>query len=189
MHTLRRPIITAICTATLLIATAACGGDEADDAEVTPIDGNAVPTMITDSVDSFVSDSGITRYHIVAPLWLMFDKADEPCWKFPESLHLQRYDDNMNVTATVDCDSAVYFTALKLWRLDGNVRMRNLDGDRFLTEQLFWNQQDHTIYSDLFVHIERTDRIMEGYGFISNEQMTRYTLRRPTGIFPVRDRQ
>lgn len=187
MHPLRRLMPAAVATA-LLSATAACGGGDDDAAQPQPVDGNTVPTMVTDSVNSLVSDSGITRYHIVAPLWLMFDKADEPCWKFPESLHLERYDDNMNVTATVDCDSAVYFTAIKLWRLDGNVRMRNLDGDRFLTEQVFWNQQNHTVYSDMFVHIERSDRIMEGYGFISNEQMTRYTLRRPTGIFPVRDR-
>lgn len=172
----------------VLAAATACGADE-DNVEAQPIDGNTVPTMITDSVNSFVSDSGITRYHIVAPTWLMYDKADEPCWKFPESLHLERYDNDMNVTATVDCDSAVYFTALKLWRLDGDVRMRNLDGDRFLTDQLFWNQQSHTVYSDRFVHIERTDRIMEGYGFTSNEQMTVYTLRRPTGIFPIKDKQ
>lgn len=163
-----------------------CSGSE-DNVDPQEIDGNLVPTMVTDSVNSFVSDSGITRYHIVTPLWLMFDKADEPNWKFPESLHLERFDDDMNVTATVDCDSAVYFTRLKLWRLDGNVRMRNLDGDRFLTEQVFWNQTNHSVYSNEFVHIERADRIMEGYGFTSNEQMTRYTLRRPTGIFPVSD--
>lgn len=169
---------------TLWAVTPSCGGNED---EVTPeeMDGNLVPTMITDSVNSFVSDSGITRYHIVAPVWLMFDKADEPCWTFPESLHLERYDDDMNITATVDCDSARYFTRLKLWQLDGNVRMRNLDGDRFFTDQVFWNQNNHRVYSDKFVHIERTDRILEGYGFTSNERMTDYTLRRPTGIFPI----
>lgn len=178
----------AILTSVMLVSAASCGGSEAD-SEPMEVDGNTVPTMITDSVNSLVSDSGITRYHIVAPLWLMFDKADEPCWTFPQSLHLERYDDHMNVTATVDCDSAVYFTRLKLWRLDGDVRMRNLDGDRFMTDQVFWNQTNHSVYSDKFVHIERSDRILEGYGFTSNEQMTDYTLRRPTGIFPIRERR
>lgn len=179
-------IIAAIAVPLIAASLSSCSGSE-DSVDPQEIDGNVVPTMTTDSVNSFVSDSGITRYHIVTPLWLMFDKADEPSWKFPQSLHLERYDDEMNVTATVDCDSATYFTRLKLWRLDGNVRMRNLDGDRFLTEQLFWDQTYHSVYSNEFVHIERTDRIMEGYGFNSNEQMTRYTLRQPTGIFPVSD--
>ena len=63
--------------------------------------------------------------------------------------------------------------------------MRNVDGDRFLTQQLFWDQNARKVYSDSFIHIERSDRIIEGYGFISNEQMTDYTIRRPSGIFPT----
>ena len=84
---------------------AACAGSEVR-VEPEEIDGNKVPTMVTDSVNSFVSDSGITRYHIVAPTWLMFDDADEPYWLFPEGLDMQRYDDDMHVTATLVCDTA-----------------------------------------------------------------------------------
>ncbi len=149
------------------------------------IDGNVTPTMITDSVSSFISDSGITRYHLEAPEWLMFDDADEPFWLFPQGLALEQFDDAMATTSTLVADTARYFSRMKLWKLDGNVRMRNIDGDKFLTEQMFWNQQTHKVYSDSFVHIERSDRIIEGYGFISNEEITAYTIRRPTGIFPT----
>lgn len=162
---------------------AACSGGEDDRAPLP--DGNVTPTMITDSVSSFVSDSGITRYHIEAPLWLMFDEADDPYWLFPQGLHLSRFDDNMSVNATIYADTARYFVRRRLWKLDRNVRMRNLDGDKFLTEQMFWNQNSHRVYSDSFIHIERAQRILEGFGFISNEQITAYTIRRPTGIFPI----
>ena len=73
----------------------------------------------------------------------------------------------------------------RLWRLDGNVVMVNVQGDSFLTQQLFWDQQKRKVYSDSFIHIVRTDRIIEGYGFTSNENMTDYTVNRPTGIIPV----
>lgn len=63
--------------------------------------------------------------------------------------------------------------------------MRNIDGDRFLTQQLFWDQTRQKIYSDSFIHIVRSDRIIEGYGFVSNQNMTAYTVNRPTGIIPV----
>lgn len=142
------------------------------------------PTMVTTNVNSYVSDSGVTRYHLVTDLWLMFDNAEEPYWFFPYGLHLEQLDDSMQVAATVVADSARYLSREKLWRLDGNVRMRNVDGDKFLTQQLFWNQLTHKVYSDSFVHIERTGRILEGYGFESNEQITAYTLHNPTGIFP-----
>lgn len=160
-----------------------CGNDKA--APRQDVDGNVTPTMITDSVNSFISDSGITRYHLVAPEWLMFDEADEPFWLFREGLSLEQFDEHMQTTSTLVSDTARYFSRLKLWKLDGNVRMRNIDGDKFLTEQMFWDQKTHKVYSDSFVHIERNDRVIEGYGFVSNEEITVYTIRRPTGIFPT----
>ena len=57
--------------------------------------------------------------------------------------------------------------------------------DSFLTNQLFWNRTSRKVYSDSFVHIVRTDHILEGYGFESDEQMNAYNLKHPTGIIPV----
>ena len=56
---------------------------------------------------------------------------------------------------------------------------------RFLTPQLFWDQRQHKLYSDSFIHIERPDQVLEGYGFDSNEQLTRYNVRSVSGIFPT----
>ena len=57
--------------------------------------------------------------------------------------------------------------------------------EKFLTQQLFWDQRTHKLYSDSFIHIERTDRVLEGYGFESNEQLTRYTIKKVSSIFPA----
>lgn len=179
---MRSPLPVILITFGLAFA-ASCNEDEGPRPEAP--DGNVTPTMITDSVNSFVSDSGITRYHIEAPLWLMYDEADEPYWIFPDGLKLKRFDDRMKPDAAIQADTARYFSRQKLWKLDGNVRMRNIDGDKFLTEQLFWNQEAHTVYSDSFIHIERSGSILEGFGFNSNEQITTYTIRRPTGIIPT----
>ncbi len=172
-----------IALAILLAAVPSCSDDEGPRPEAP--DGNVTPTMVTDSVNSFVSDSGITRYHIEAPLWQMYDNADEPFWLFPDGLRLERFDDRMMTDATIQADTARFLSRLKIWKLDGNVRMRNIQGDKFLTEQMFWDQNAHTVYSDSFIHIERSGSILEGYGFTSNEQITAYTIRRPTGIIPT----
>ncbi|MDE5827425.1 MAG: hypothetical protein K2H57_07635, partial [Duncaniella sp.] len=57
--------------------------------------------------------------------------------------------------------------------------------EKFLTNQLFWDQRLHKLYSDSFIHIERQDKVLEGYGFDSNEQLTRYNIRNVSGIFPA----
>lgn len=178
----------AVATGIAFCVFISCREKEKPD-EISLGDTSVIPTMLTRDVSTLISDSGYTRYHIVAPIWLMFENAEEPNWKFPEGMEMEKYDDNMNVNSTIVCDSATYLSQKKIWRLDGNVRMVNIEGDKFLTQQLFWDQIQRKVYSDSFIHIERSNRIMEGYGFVSNEQMTQYTVNRPSGIFPIPERE
>ncbi len=169
-----------------LLVFASCKEEHKDVISVT-IDNEMVPTMVTKDVETLISDSGIMRYRIIAPLWFVFEESKEPKWIFPDGLILQKYDDFNNIDATVECDSATYLSKQRLWQLDGYVSMMNIDKDKFLTEQLFWNQETRRVYSDSFIHIERQDRIIEGYGFDSNDRLTEYTVNNPTGIFPTSD--
>lgn len=140
---------------------------------------------MTSNVETVISDSGIVRYKIKTPLWLVFDEAKDPRWSFSRGLHMDKFDNNLTVDATFDCDSATFFSEKKLWRFDGMVNAMNTEGDRFATDQLFWNQRDKKVYTDAFIHIERSDRIIEGYGFESNENMTNYSVNKVSGIFPI----
>ena len=148
-------------------------------------DPEVIPTMTTRNVETFISDSGYTRYHITTALWEMYDEASEPFWRFPQGLELQQYDEMLRPAASVTCDSARYYSRKRLWRLDGHVLMVNTLRDSFITSQLYWDQFQQKVYSDSFIHIVRSDRIIEGYGFNSNQTMTAYTVNRPTGIIPI----
>lgn len=149
------------------------------------IDPKKMPSMQTVNVSTLISDSGITQYKIVSPLWNVYDEVDTPYWNFPKGIYLQKFDRKFNVIATVAADSAKFFTPQKLWKLDGNVEMTKVPGELFLTQQLFWDQRRNQIYSDSFIHIETPDRMLEGHGFESNDRLTKYSIKRPTGIFPV----
>lgn len=148
-------------------------------------DGEHTPTLNTLNVETFISDSGYTKYFIKAPLWSMYEEARDPFWLFPQGVDLEQYDTGLKKVASMRCDSAKYLSQKRVWRLDGNVVMVNTNRDSFLTKQLFWDQARRTIYTDSFIHIVRQDRIIEGMGFTSNEQMTAYTIKRPMGIFAV----
>lgn len=175
-----------LCALLFAVLTVACG-DEKTEMVSMDVDPETVPTMVTRDVITMISDSGVTRYRINTPLWLVFDEAAEPSWHFPDGMYIEKFDDDFATDATIVCDSAVYLKNKALWRLDGNVNILNTVGEKFLTQQLFWNQREHKVYSDSFIHIERADRVIEGYGFNSNDRMTTYTIRRPSGIFPVSD--
>lgn len=150
-------------------------------------DPEKVPSVISHDVMTLISDSGITQYRISAKRWDIFEEAEEPFWTFPEGLFLEKFDKNFDTEASIKSDSAKYFKDDQLWRLDGNVTIINTNGELILTRQIFWDQLKKKVYSDSFIHIEKKNRIIEGYGFNSNEQMTKYELNRVSGIFPVED--
>ena len=149
------------------------------------IDPGKMPSMSTVNVSTLISDSGITQYKIVSPLWNVYDEVDTPYWNFPKGIYLQKFDRQFNVIASVAADSAKFFRLQNLWKLDGNVELHKEPGELFLTQQLFWDQRRNRLYSDSFIHIETPDRMLEGHGFESNDQLTKYSIRKPTGIFPV----
>lgn len=152
-------------------------------------DPEQVPTMITDSVTTLISDSGITRYKLVANEWKVFDKAAEPYWFFPEGIYLERFTPDFSIEATVVADTAWYYTRKKLWKLNKNVHVENMKGEIFDSEELFWDQENERVYSESYIVIKRGVTEIKGYGFESNQAMTDYRIFRPhDGKLPFDDR-
>ena len=149
-------------------------------------DAAAVPTLRSLDVLTFISDSGVTKYRITAKEWLMFDNAPDPYWLFPQGIYVEKFDPMFRTEASIKGDTATFFKNRQLWRIDGNVHIENVKKELILTEQLFWDQRSRTIYSDSFIHIEKPEEVIEGIGFVSNEQMTNYVIRQPQGICPFK---
>lgn len=170
------------------LALAICVGSCTEETKIDVTKGinpKRMPTMTTHNISTLISDSGVTQYKIVAPVWYVYDEVDTPFWSFPKGLYLQKYDTKFNVIATVAADSAFFYTVQKLWRLEGNVEMEKKPKELFLSPRLFWDQRKQILYSDTFIHIENATHVIEGTGFESNERLTDYRILHPTGIFPV----
>lgn len=152
-------------------------------------DPEIMPSMITDSVETLISDSGRTRYKIVADVWEIYDKAKDPFWFFPEGFYLERYDENFNIEATVIADTAWRYTEKSLWRIKGNVEVKNMQGHEFKSDELFWDQNAAKVYSDKYIEIKRGELELKGDGFESNQQMTDYRIMKPhDGRLPFEER-
>lgn len=174
-----------------VIAILACQGCKDDSTSVVkhPTNPEEVPTMMTTDVQTVISDSGHTRYRINAKVWNMYEEAQHPHWTFPQGVTCEELDNNYQTTSTLKCDSAYFDKEYNLWTLTGNVRITNPSGDVVLTDELMWDQHQHKLYSEAFIHIEKQGRIIEGYGYESNEKLTTYTLRQVEAIFPIDERR
>jgi len=151
------------------------------------VDRSAMPKLHAMEITTVISDSGITRYRISAPQWDVYDRANQPYWEFPSGVHFEKFELNLNVAANIHSKYAKFLENEQLWELKGNVRATNLQGELFEIEQLFWNQRDERSYSDSLIKITQTKHIITGIGFESNQAMTKYTITKPQGIFPIEE--
>ena len=170
----------------MLLLFSSCSGKkkELGDA-ITERDSMAV--MDTRGVTTLVSDSGVTRYRINTEEWLVFDRKNPPYWAFEKGVYLEKFDSLFHIDASIKADTAYYYEKKKLWELRSNVHIRSQRGDKFDTDLLFWDEKQERVYSDKFIRIEQEDKIITGYGFESNQQMTEYQIYNNTGIFTVED--
>ena len=144
-------------------------------------------TMRATGVSSLISDSGITRYRMIADEWLIFSKASEPYWYFPEGFYVEQFDSLFHPEGSVKSDTAYYYIQKEEWVLIGNVKIANLQGEKFDSEKVIWDQKNERIHSTEYIRIEQKDKIITGYGFESDQRMTRYKIFNPQGIFPIPD--
>jgi len=164
----------------------ACSGQDKNLAEAIN-NRDSMPVMRTVGVESLISDSGIIRYKIIAEEWIIFDKTDPPFWAFEKGVYLEQFNEDLVAEATIVADTAYYYESKKLWELRSNVHIENLKQEKFDTEQLFWNQKNEQVYSDKKIRIEQADKVIVGYGFESNQQLTDYVIRNTEGIFYVEE--
>ena len=171
----------------LCVLLVACRNTDVKHRAAAVADRKAMPVLEGIDVNTLISDSGITRYRIKAHKWLIFDKADTPYWEFPKGIYLEKFNMELKADATIEADYAYYNEPAQLWTLRGNVKAMNLQGEQFETPLLYWDQQSESVYSESSIIITRATSIIKGVGFRSNQEMTQYTILRPSGVFPIEE--
>ena len=179
--------ITVAVVVMLLSFFTSCGGDKKEIIAVS-FDPETSYTLRTTDVSTLISDSGITRYRLKAQDWMIFDKAKEPFWYFPEGLYLEKFDSLFQAEAYIEADTAYNFEKKGLWKLIGNVKIENLEGKKFETSLLYLDQKEEKMYSDQFIRITEADnKVITGIGFESSQDMSHYQIFNSAGQFPVSD--
>ena len=145
----------------------------------------SIPYLSTYGVTTLSRDSGRISYKIEAEEWHIYEKRRPKYWAFEKGAYLEKYDDSLRVEATIKSDTAYFFSEKKLWKLIGNVDIKNQKGEKFFTDLLYWNQEDGSIYSDKYIKIEQQEQITTGIGFRSNQELTNWEILSTEGIYTI----
>lgn len=146
-------------------------------------DRDSVSVMISYGVNTLVSDSGVIKYRIVTERWDVNTVRTPSRWTFLKGVFFEQFDEQFRVQAYVQADTAWYYDQLKLWELRGRVRVRNVSGVRFRSEELYWDGRRHELYSHKLSRLITPERTIRGTYFRSNESMTQYYVSNSVGSF------
>ena len=148
---------------------------------------DSVAVMTTLGVNTLISDSGITKYRIVTERWEVNQNKKPSRWVFDKGLFLEQFDEKFHVQAYIQCDTAYYYDQLRLWELRSRVRILTKNGLRFSSNQLYWDENKHELYSYTFSRLVTPERTLQGSYFRSDERMTHYLVTNSRGSFESAD--
>lgn len=144
-----------------------------------------LPIVEATNFETLYTDSGEVRFFIKAPKLLQFDIDDQVYSEFPEGIELVEYDEDQNIISSITADYAKNFVKEEKWEAKNNVIATNVQGDTLKTEHLILEEKTEKIYTEEFVRIISSDRIITGIGFQADQSMQNWRIKNPKGTIYI----
>ncbi len=177
----------AIIVCSYLFFVASCGKPRVEREDL-GIDMDTAYMMLTRDVDMLVSDSGLTRYRLIAPVWLVYDRPDRKEWVFSQGLKMWSVDSLQPGNELVSADTAYHFTDREEWLLIGNVRIHGLRGEKLYTSRLHWLRKQKRLYSDDTTYFATEGRELRGSRFEAADDLSEYSIYNNSANLLVQER-
>ena len=149
-----------------------------------------LPVGVAKHINLVHTDSGMIKTRLMAPL--LHDYANReahPYQEFPEGIFITNFEKNGDSTS-LSADYARTYAKTAISEVKGNVVVINYaDNSKLFTEQLYWDQNTHYIYTEEdFRLITATDTI-NGRGFEANEDLTKVNMKNISGAVYVNENE
>lgn len=126
-------------------------------------------------VESYMSQEGKVKAKLIAPYMKRY-MADSPYVEFPKSLHVDFYNDSLQVESTLDARYARHMEfEHKILLRDSVVVINKSKGDTLRTPELWWDQNLQEFYTDKPCNIlQRTGYSYAKYGLRAKQDFSEY---------------
>jgi len=122
------------------------------------------------------SDSGMIKIRLTAPLMKRFE-GKVVYSEFPEGFEAWIYDSSDQPGSHIRANYGISYENTKLMIARNDVMVENFKTLETLnTEQLYWDQKKHNIYTGSFVKITSPDKVIFGDSLTATESFDRRTI-------------
>ena len=148
-----------------------------DDEKALDIEEYTGPLFESENVEIMITDSTVVKIIMSGAKQLQHQNGDI---EFPQGIKVTFYDKFGEKISELTAQEGYKAADDNFYRARGDVHVQNLQKKETLsTEELFWNPDDHEIYTDKFVTIETQDELILAEGMRAPEDFSTYELIRP----------
>lgn len=136
-----------------------------------------MPELTFKDINSLYTEEAKLRMKLQAPLQHKYTDNSE---RFPKGIYVEMFSEkNGELETTLKADSAIYVPAEKVYRVMGNVVVKDVQKNKMLeTPVLNWDKEGEKIYTDERVIITEECLQTKGKGFSANQNnLDEYELR------------
>ncbi|MFN4286849.1 MAG: LPS export ABC transporter periplasmic protein LptC [Lacibacter sp.] len=172
-----------------LLAITAClfaGSCENDLATIRNLQQNKLSVDEVTGVESYFSQAGVMKARLTAPYMLRYSDT-LPRVEFPHALHVDFYGPGQQIESYLDARKGFYYETRNQVKLTDCVVVIRLNGDTLKTKELYWDQNQHKLYTQTDVEIRQKTKTIFGKGFESDEQLQNFRIDTVKGVLLVEE--
>ncbi len=166
----------------LVLALLSCKNDLAEVQEI--FDPRATEVERLEDIDITYSDSAVVKLRIRAAVHLRYEEGGSMMDEFSDGVQLDFLDGD-KVTGWLTADWAKRDNKRRETTMRGRVTLYNADGQKLQTTQMIWTEKDGKLSSDQFVRVTQEDQVLQGYGFVTDEEFSSFEITSLEGQFDV----
>jgi LPS export ABC transporter protein LptC len=160
---------------------------ENDEKKIDNLTKNVVMREEATDIESYLSQSGKMKAKLKAPLMYRVS-ADTLYVEFPNSMHVDFYDDSTKVETWLDSKYGKYYESLGKVYLRDSVVVITMKGDTLRSPDLWWDQNTKLFYTDKYaIYHGMGKSIYGGKGLVATQDLKSLTFNQPTGTVQVSD--
>jgi LPS export ABC transporter protein LptC len=132
-------------------------------------------------IESYLSQDGKMKAKLKAPLMLRV-AADTLYVEFPNTLHVDFYNDSTKIETRLDSRYGKYFENLGKVYLRDSVIVITVKGDTLKSPDLWWDQNTKLFYTDKYAIYHGIGKVIHGgKGLVATQDLNSIIFNEPTG--------
>ncbi|MDP6908354.1 MAG: LPS export ABC transporter periplasmic protein LptC, partial [Flavobacteriales bacterium] len=114
--------------------------------------------------------------------------GEDPYLEMSNGVHVRFYSDGVNVESELRSNYAISHQNTGIMEAKEDVIVVNTKGETLNTEHLIWEEKTERIHTEEFVKITTEDEVIFGHGFESNQDFTKYRIKKIKGTIKIKEK-